>query len=86
VTKLIFDYGADMDFKTFWAIDENGLAVVGKGYLEADAVQLLQSIKRHQLHDKLQITAEHFDKILHYLGSKVISSKAPPPPWPLHSY
>jgi hypothetical protein len=68
VTKLLFDYGADLDFKTFWLIDENGLAVVGQGDIEGNAVQFLQFIKEHQHHDKLKITTEHVDKVLEYLS------------------
>ena len=72
VTQLLFDYGADMDFETFWSIDENGLAVVGLGNIEGNAVQLLQFIKEHQLHDILQIPAENFDGVLHYFSVQVI--------------
>jgi hypothetical protein len=76
VTKLLFDYGANLDFKTFWSVNENGLAVAGRGDNEGNAVQLLRFIKKRQLHDKLQITAKHFDKVLQYFGREVFSLKS----------
>jgi hypothetical protein len=69
VTQLLFDYGADLDFKTFWSIDKKGSTVVGKGNIEGNATQLLQFLREHQQQpDKQQITTEHFDKVLLHLS------------------
>jgi hypothetical protein len=69
VTKLLFDYGADLDFKTFWSFDKKGSTVVGKGNTEGNAIQLLQFLREHQQQpDKQQITTEQFDKVLQHLS------------------
>jgi hypothetical protein len=70
VTKLLFDSGANLNFKTFWSINANEL-VVGQGDIEGNAIQLLQFIKEHHLFDKLQMSAEHFDKVLQHFGVEV---------------
>ena len=72
VTKLLFDYGADLDFQTCWSIDENGHAIVGVGEVKGNAIQLIQFIKEQKLHDKFQISSEHFDNVLKDLGKKVL--------------
>jgi hypothetical protein len=63
-----------LNIKTFWSINENEL-VVGQGNIEGNAVQLLQFIKEHQLYDKIQMSAEHFDKVLYHFGVEVFFNK-----------
>ncbi len=69
MTKLLLDFGGDLNFETWWSTDDVGITV-GQGDQSGNAIQLIWVVRKQKERKSGRLNVEHVDELLQSLKIK----------------